>query len=82
MIDCVWGLDDDPRSNVQHIAEHGFTKADVQHAVDNAVYFDVSQSSGNALLDGPAEDGSLIRVVYEPIDEDTIYPITAFLLGE
>jgi len=25
----IWDLDDDPRGNVQHIAEHGITKAEV-----------------------------------------------------
>ena len=25
----IWDLDDDPQGNVQHIAEHGITKAEV-----------------------------------------------------
>ena len=30
----LWDLDEDPRGNVQHIAEHGITKAEVLEVLD------------------------------------------------
>ena len=82
MIDLIWGLDDDPFGNVHHIAEHGLSKDDVAHAVGDAVHHGVSASSGHPLLYGPAENGRLICVVYEQVDDDTIYPITAYPIGK
>lgn len=40
----VWDLDDDSDGNVQHIAEHGLTKYDVEHAMENAWRSGVSRS--------------------------------------
>lgn len=74
----VWDLDDDSDGNVQHIAEHGLTKDDVEHAMENAWRSGVSRSSGLPLIFGPAIDGREIVVVYEQIDETNVYPVTAF----
>ena len=38
----------------------------------------VSHSSGQPILFGYAFDGRYIAVVYSEVDEDTIYPITAY----
>jgi hypothetical protein len=44
--DVIWDLVDDPDGNMQHIAEHGLTQDDVEHAIVNASRHDVSESSG------------------------------------
>lgn len=77
-IQFVWDLDDDLDGNVQHIAEHGLTKEDVEHALQQAWRMGVSDSSGLPLVFGPALDGREIVVVYEQIDDVHVYPVTAF----
>ena len=74
----VWDLDDDPDGNVQHIAEHGLTKDDVEHALRHAWRTGTSDSSGLPLVFGPALDDREIVVVYEQIDDMHVYPVTAF----
>ncbi len=74
----LWDLDDDPDGNVQHIAEHGLSKGDVEGVVESADRFEVSRSSGNPMLFGYAADGRYVAVVYLEVDGDTIYPLTAY----
>jgi hypothetical protein len=79
MPEFLWDLDDDPDGNVQHIAEHGLSPADAMHAFETAFDFDVSRSSGHPLLHGFAcDDFTEITVIYERIDDDHVYVITAF----
>ena len=33
-ISVIWDSDDDPRGNVQHIAQHGVTKDEVEEVLD------------------------------------------------
>jgi hypothetical protein len=42
----IWDLDDDPDGNVQHCAEHGVTKEEVEEVFQNATDADISRSSG------------------------------------
>jgi len=70
----IWDLDDDPGGNVQHCGEHGITKDEVEEVLQNATDADVSASSGRPVVFGDTNAG----VVYEVIDADTIYPVTAF----
>lgn len=77
----IWDLDDDRSGNVAHIAEHGLTKDDVHHALnDPGMRTDVSRTSGNAISFGETPDGRYIAVLWELVDEDplTIYPLTAY----
>lgn len=74
----VWDLDDDPNGNVQHCAEHGVTKDEVEEAIANPIDDDVSRSSGRPVLFGETSSGSHLMIVYEEIDDDTIYPVTAY----
>lgn len=75
----VWDLDDDPNGNVQHCLEHGVTKDEVEEVVRNsASRSGVSRSSGMPAIFGETDAGRHLIVVYEPIDDDTIYPITAY----
>lgn len=77
-IDIIWDLDDDPEGNVQHIAEHGLTKDDVRWVLENPARHEVSRSSGRPLAFGYTPDDIYIVVVYDQIDEQTVYPVTAY----
>jgi uncharacterized DUF497 family protein len=78
--DFIWEMTDD--GNVAHIAEHGLAPEDVESVVLNPVRLGVSRSSGRPIAFGFTRDGREIAVVYEQIDECTVYPITAFEVGE
>jgi len=79
-IECLWDLDDDPNGNVRHIAEHGLTQSDVEDVLQNPLGEEVSLSSGNPIVFGLTRHGDLIAVVYEQVDDITVYPITAYFL--
>lgn len=74
----IWDLDDDPDGNVQHCAEHGVTKEEVEEAIQNATDADFSRSSDRPAVFGDTNSGRHLMVVYEEIDADTIYPVTAY----
>jgi uncharacterized DUF497 family protein len=76
----IWDLDDDPRGNVRHIAEHGITKAEVLEVLNRPVTYATSRSSGRPVAIGTTMAGRTILVVYEGVDDDTAYPITAYEL--
>jgi uncharacterized DUF497 family protein len=73
-----WDLDDDPGGNVQHIAQHGVTKEEVEEVFQNATDADVSRSSGRPVVFGDTSTGRHLMVAYEEIDADTVYPVTAY----
>ena len=64
--------------NVEHIEEHGLTVEDVEYVLDNPTKLGFSRSSGLPCLWGYSQEGLFIIVIYEEIDEDTIYPVTAY----
>lgn len=74
----IWDLDDDPDGNVQHCEEHGVSKEEVEEVFDNVTDSDVSHSSGRPVIFGDTHAGRRLMVVFEAIDADTVYPITAF----
>ena len=74
----IWDLEDDSDGNVQHCAEHGVTQEEVEEVVRNAADADVSRSSGRPVIFGDTSTGRHLMVVYEEIDADTIYPVTAY----
>ena len=78
----IWDLDEDEEGNVQHIAEHGIEKDDVAHVFDHPVGGDTSDSSQRPMVFGYTLDGRYITVIYEQIDDDTVYPVTAFEVPE
>jgi uncharacterized DUF497 family protein len=73
-----WDLDDDPDGNVQHIAQHGVTKEEVEEVFENATDADVSRSSGRPVVFGDTSTGKHLMIAYEEIDADTVYPVTAY----
>ena len=74
----IWDLEDDPGGNVRHIAEHGISKAEVVEVLGRPETHEESRSSGRPVAIGLTSTGRTILVVYEEIDEDTVYPVTAF----
>jgi hypothetical protein len=76
----IWDLDDDPDGNVQHIAEHGISKEEVEEVLQLPDGADTSRSSGRPILFGETSTGRIIAVVYDEIDDQTIYPVTAYEL--
>ena len=74
----IWDLDDDPDGNVHHCAEHDITKEEVEEVFENATDADVSASSDRPVVFGDTSAGRHLMVVYEEIDADTVYPVTAY----
>ncbi len=75
---AIWDLDDDPHGNLRHIAEHGITKEEVEEVLENPAGVESSRSSGRPIAFGETSTGRIIAVVYEEIEEDTVYPVTAY----
>ncbi len=73
-----WDLDDDLDGNVQHCAEHDVKKEEVEEVLQNPTDRDISRSSDRPVVFGDTSTGRHLMVVYEEIDADTAYPITAF----
>jgi hypothetical protein len=81
MIQVIWDLEDDPRGNLQHIADHDVTPEEVDEVVNDrqsrTIY---SASSGRPVTFGWTAAGRHLAVVWELVDEDpmVIYPVTAY----
>lgn len=78
--EIVWN--EEPGGNVEHIAEHGLTPEDVEEVLLSPLDRDISRSTGLPIVFGFTPDGRYILVVYEQIDEVTIYPVTAYEVEE
>lgn len=74
--DYLWLEGDD--GNIEHIAEHGLTPADIEHVVEDFEEETVSRSSGRPMRLGYTSDGRYIAVVFEWIDHVTVFPVTAY----
>jgi len=74
----IWDLDDDSEGNVVHCAEHDVSVDEVEEVFQNADDADVSRSSGRPVIFGDTSTGRHLMVVFEIIDADTVYPITAY----
>ena len=72
----IWN--EESGGNVEHIAEHNLTPEDVEEVIFHPIDHDVSRSTGLPIVFGITPDGRYILVVYEQIDDVTIYPITAY----
>lgn len=77
-LSIIWDMDDDPDGNVQHCAQHGVTKEEVEEVLQNPADADTSRSSGRPVVFGDTSTGRHLIVVYEEDDADTVYPITAY----
>jgi uncharacterized DUF497 family protein len=81
-LQVIWDLDDDPQGNVLHIEEHGISKAEVVEVLGQPLSLEESRSSGRPVAIGTTSSGRTILVVYEEIDQDTVYPVTAYDLED
>ncbi|MCG3132199.1 MAG: hypothetical protein FLDDKLPJ_03032 [Phycisphaerae bacterium] len=63
---------------MQHCEDHGISKNEVEEVLDNLDDLDISRSSGHPIVFGETNSGRYLMVVFEVVDEDTIYPITAY----
>lgn len=74
-----WDMDNEPYGNVQHCLQHGVTKEEVEDVVRSlSSRHGISRTSGLPAIFGDTRAGRHLIVVYEAIDDDTIYPITAY----
>jgi len=78
----IWDDENDPLGNVQHMAEHGLTTDEVEAVLNDPVSVSRSDSSGHPCVFGFTPAGEYIIVVFESIDEESIYPITAYHVPE
>ncbi|MGD9854812.1 MAG: hypothetical protein AB7U20_07655 [Planctomycetaceae bacterium] len=76
----IWN--EESGGNVEHVEEHGLTIEDVESVLASKLGDDASHSSGLPCVFGHTPEGIYIIVVYEWIDEDTIYPVTAYEVPE
>jgi uncharacterized DUF497 family protein len=77
----IWDLLDDPEGNVQHIAAHNITIAEVEDVLlDRDSEDTISRFSGRPITFGYTSSGRYLAVVWEHVDENplTIYRITAY----
>jgi len=77
-VGVIWDLDHDPEGNVEHCAEHGVSREEVEEILDSATDHDVSRSSGRPAVFRETSSGRYLMVIYQEIDADTVYPITAY----
>lgn len=78
--EVIWNYE--PGGNVEHIAKHDLTPEDVEAVIQEPLETTTSRGSGRPVLTGYTPDGRLIIVVYEEVDDITIYPITAYEVEE
>jgi hypothetical protein len=64
------------------VLQYGLTPSEVDAVLAEPTSYGVSCSSGRGMLFGFAPDGRHICVIYEELDSETVYPITAFEVEE
>jgi uncharacterized DUF497 family protein len=74
----IWDLVDDTDGNVRHIAENEVTPDEVEEVLQMADDAQFSRSSGRPLVFGYTDTGRLLAVIFEWVDEETVYPVTAY----
>jgi len=75
-----WDLE--PGGNAEHVAEHGLDLEEVEYVLRNPEKHAVSQRSARSIVFGYTPAGEYIAVIYEELDEETVYPITAYPLED
>jgi uncharacterized DUF497 family protein len=74
--DIIW--DFEPGGNVEHVAQHGVSTADVEFVLCDPESTGVSRSSGRPVAFGHIPDGRQICVVFEWVDAVIVLPVSAF----
>ena len=65
-------------NHILFVTQGRFTKEEVEEVLENPTDADVSRSSGRPVVFGETSTGRHLMVVYEEIDPDTVYPVTAY----
>ena len=78
----IWDPEEELEGNIQHIAEHGLTIEDVECVLQNPTEELISSSTRRPCCFGYTPGGEYIIVVYEQIDDEMVYPITAYEVYE
>lgn len=78
----IWDAEDDPRGNVQHLAEHGLTMNDVEYVPASPTSESTSHTTGRAVCFGYPPGGIYVIVVYERVDPDTLFVVTFYEVPE
>ena len=78
LIDAIWDLSDNPYGNFQHIVANGLTPEDVEYVLNHSRRNANSRSSGRPIVFGDTPSGERIAVIFDKIDDDTVYPVTAY----
>jgi uncharacterized DUF497 family protein len=65
-------------ANRRHIAEHGIHVAEVEHVLRHPLQTTVSRTTGRPVAVGLTPAGRGVLVVYDWLDDVTVYPITAY----
>jgi uncharacterized DUF497 family protein len=81
-VQVIWDDEENPDGNVQHIAQHGLTIEDVEYVLESATEEVDSRSSDRQCCFGYTPSGDYIIVVYEKVNDDSIYPVTAYEVPE
>ncbi len=64
--------------NIEHLAEHGVTQGEFEAVVCNPESTSTSHSSGLPIAFGFTADGRELACIYELIDKNEIFPVTAY----
>lgn len=67
-------------SNIDHLAANGLTPEDAETAMRKPTSTFDSRSSGRLGIKGYATNGRPIAVIFESIDELTVFVVTAFYI--
>lgn len=73
-----WDLDDEPRGNTRHCTARGLTQDEIDEVLQNPTDEDTSDASGYPVVFGDTSTGRHLIVVYEEVEDDIAYPITAY----
>lgn len=69
---------DEPRDNVEKLADHGLTPDDFEFVFENCESEDVSNSSNRLIRFGRTRDGRFVAAVFEWDEIDvSVIPVTA-----
>lgn len=75
-LEVIWTAG--PDGNMVHVQEHDITPEEVEEVLEAFLEEQVSRGSGRPIVFGLTRAGREIAVVYEWIDDITVYPVTAF----
>jgi len=79
----IWDLEDDDEGNYQHVLEHDVTPEEVEEILsDLASRTTRSRSTGRVITFGWTAAGRYLAVVWESIERDVAYPMTAYPVPE